>query len=58
VRQLRELVAALERRVPQPQREGEDAITRDASALMALALSRLDALADAATHPDISHTTS
>jgi hypothetical protein len=38
---LRELVAALDRRVPHLEREGELAIARDASALRAAALKRI-----------------
>ena len=38
---LRELVAALDRRVPHLEREGERAIARDASALRAAALKRI-----------------
>lgn len=38
---LRELVSALDRRVPHLEREGEHAIARDASALKAEALKRI-----------------
>ena len=38
---LRELVAALDRRVPRLEREGEPAIARDASALREAAVKRL-----------------
>ena len=41
IRELLELVAALDRRVPQVQRAGEAAIARDASALKARALQRV-----------------
>lgn len=42
---LRELVAALDRRVPQIEREGERAIARDASTLRLAALKRIAELA-------------
>lgn len=41
IRHLRELIDALERRVPNIQREGEMAIARDAAALKARAIERL-----------------
>lgn len=41
IRQLLELIDALDRRVPQIQRAGEAAIARDASALKAQALQRV-----------------
>jgi hypothetical protein len=41
---LRELIAALDRRVPQVQRAGEIAIARDAAALRARAVKRLEEL--------------
>ena len=44
---LRELVAALERRVPRLEREGEREIARDAEALKADALRRIGALEQA-----------
>ena len=44
VRELRELIAALERRVPQVQRAGETSIVRDAAALKAGALKRIEEL--------------
>jgi len=44
VRELLELVAALDRRVPQVERAGEAAIARDAAALKARALKRIDEL--------------
>jgi hypothetical protein len=44
VRGLRELIAALDRRVPQVQRAGEITIARDAAALRARAVKRLEAL--------------
>jgi hypothetical protein len=44
VRDLLDLIAALDRRVPQVQRAGEAAIARDASALKARALKRIEQL--------------
>ena len=44
VRELLELIAALDRRVPQVQRAGEASIARDAAALKARALQRLEEL--------------
>ena len=44
VRALLELIAALDRRVPQAQRAGEASIARDAAALKARALKRIDEL--------------
>ena len=44
VRELLELIAALDRRVPQMQRAGEASIARDAAALKARALKRIDEL--------------
>jgi hypothetical protein len=44
VRELMELVAALDRRVPQVQRAGEASIARDAAALKARALKRIEEL--------------
>ena len=41
VRELMELIAALDRRVPQVQRVGEAAIARDAATLKARALRRI-----------------
>lgn len=41
VRELRELIAALDRRVPQVQRAGEITIASEAAALRALAVKRL-----------------
>jgi hypothetical protein len=40
-RELQELIAALDRRVPQVQRAGEASIARDAAALKARALKRI-----------------
>ena len=44
VRALLELIAALDRRVPQAQRAGEASIARDAAALKARALNRINEL--------------
>ena len=44
VRELLELIAALDRRVPQAQRAGEASIARDAAALKARALKRINEL--------------
>lgn len=44
IRELHELVAALDRRVPQVQRAGEVSIARAAAALKAEALKRIDEL--------------
>ncbi len=44
IRILKELIAALDRRVPQVHREGEAAIARDAAALRAKALARIQEL--------------
>ncbi len=44
VEDLRELVAAIDRRVPRLEREGERAIARDAAALKVEALKRIDEL--------------
>jgi hypothetical protein len=41
LRHLRELVAALDRRVPRVERVGEDTIARDAAALKKKALKRI-----------------
>ena len=46
IRQLLELIEALDRRVPHIQRAGEAAIARDAAALKARALKRLKELED------------
>ena len=50
-RELKELIAALDRRVPRVEEAGEAAIARDAAALRAKASNRLAELA-AATEPD------
>jgi hypothetical protein len=47
VRHLRQLIDALNRRVPHIERVGEATIARDAEELMARALKRLKALEDA-----------
>jgi hypothetical protein len=44
VRELLELIAALDRRMPQVQRAGEASIARDAAALKARALKRIEEL--------------
>jgi hypothetical protein len=44
IRELRELIAALDRRVPQVQRAGEPSIAREAAALKARALKRIEEL--------------
>jgi hypothetical protein len=46
VRQLRELVTALDQRVPHVERAGEAAIARDAAALREKALQRIAELGD------------
>ena len=45
IRELREFVAALDRRVPQVERQGEAAIAREAAALRVRALHRIEELA-------------
>ena len=47
LRELQELIAALDRRVPQIERAGEAAIARDAAALRSQAMKRLAELEDA-----------
>jgi len=44
VRELRELIAALDRRVPRVERAGEASIARDATALKVRALKRIEEL--------------
>ena len=44
IHDLRELIAALDRRVPRIEREGEHAIARDAHGLRRAALKRIDEL--------------
>jgi hypothetical protein len=51
VRELEELIAALDRRVPQVRQAGEAAIARDAAALRAKAVERLAELARRAAGP-------
>ena len=46
VRELRELIAALDRRVPRVERVGEASIARDAAMLKAKALKRIAELED------------
>ena len=46
LRELQELIAALDRRVPQIERAGDAAIARDAAALRSLAMKRLAELED------------
>jgi len=48
VRTLRELIAALDRRLPGPHRAGEAAIARDAASLKARAVERIAELEHAA----------
>ena len=50
VHELLELIAALDRRVPQVQRAGETAIARDAASLKARALKRIEELEREAAH--------
>jgi hypothetical protein len=52
VRELLELIAALDRRVPQVQRAGEASIARDAAALKARALQRIEELKREAAHAE------
>ena len=54
VQELRELIAALDRRVPRVERAGESAIARDAAKLRATAVSRLHELT-AQREPEESH---
>ena len=51
IRILREFIEAVDRRLPQVQRVGEDAIARDAAALRTMALERLAELEREATNP-------
>ena len=44
IRELQELIEALERRMPQVQRAGEASIAREAAALKARALKRIEEL--------------
>jgi len=52
-RELQELIAALDRRVPQIERSGEAAIARDAAALRSQAMKRLADLDDQRPAPVI-----
>lgn len=52
VRELLELIAALDRRVPQVQRVGEASIARDAAALKARALKRIKELEREPVHAE------
>jgi hypothetical protein len=52
VRKLRELIAALDRRVPQVERAGEASIARDAAALRARAVTRIEELERDPVHAD------
>jgi hypothetical protein len=52
VRELLELIAALDRRVPQMERAGEASIARDAAALKARALKRIEELERGAAPAD------
>jgi hypothetical protein len=53
IRELEELIAALDRRVPRVEQAGEAAIARDAASLRAKAFARLAELADpAGPEPD------
>jgi hypothetical protein len=52
MRELEELIAALDRRVPQVWQAGEAAIARDAAALRAKAVERLAELARGPVGPD------
>ena len=53
VRELHELIAALDRRVPQVERAGEAAIARDAAALRQKAVQRLRELDEQAAAADL-----
>ena len=50
VRELRDLIAALDRRVPHMERAGEASIARDAATLKAKALKRIAELEDQDSH--------
>jgi hypothetical protein len=52
VHELLELIAALDRRMPQVQRAGETAIARDAATLKARALKRIEELEREAAHAE------
>ena len=51
IRELKELIAALDRRVPQVERAGEIVIARTAAALKAAALKRIEELTSLAPDP-------
>jgi hypothetical protein len=53
VRELEELIAALDRRVPRVEQAGEAAIARDAASLRAKAVARLAELARDASIPPV-----
>ena len=53
-RELEELIAALDRRVPRVEQAGEPAIARDAAALRAKAMGRLQELTSALSARDSS----
>ena len=52
LRKLRELITALDRRVPQVQRAGEAAIARDAAVLRARAVQRIGELECQSAHAE------
>ena len=54
IRELEELITALDRRLPRVEAAGEAAIARDAVALRARAVARLEQLKGAATGPAVS----
>jgi hypothetical protein len=56
VRELLELIAALDRRVPQVERAGEAAIANDAAALKARALKRIEELEASQSHVPVRST--
>ncbi len=56
IRELGELVAALDRRVPQVHAAGEASIARAAAALRAVALSRIEELEQAEAAPNMEPT--
>ena len=53
VQELRELVEALDRRLPRVERAGESEIARDAAALRARAVSRLRELTNETETPEV-----
>jgi hypothetical protein len=54
MRELEELIAALDRRVPRVEQAGEELIAREAAALRAKAVKRLAELARITVHPPTS----